>query len=45
MILEIGNLKNEKEREEKRKEKLKVKEMELVEEVKRGVGEVGGEVE
>ena len=41
IILEIGNLRNEKEREEKRREKLKIRKRELVEEMKRKVGELG----
>ncbi len=44
-ILEIGNLRNEKEREEKRREKLKVRKGELVEEVKRDLKGLEGEIE
>ena len=45
IILEIGSLKNEKEREEKRREKLKVRKKEFAEEVKEELGGLGGEVE
>jgi len=44
IILEIGDLNNEKERDEKRREKLKVRKEELVEDVKGDVGWIGGEV-
>ncbi len=44
IILEIGNLNNEKERDEKRREKLKVIKEELVEDVKEEVEKLGGEV-
>jgi hypothetical protein len=42
IILDIGNLNNEKERDEKRREKLKIRKEELVEDVKEEVEGIGG---
>ncbi len=45
IILDIGNLKNEKEREEKRHEKLKTNREEMIREIKEDAGKLGGEVD
>ena len=44
IIIELGNLKNEKIREEKRHEKLKTNKEETIKEIKEDLGKLGGEV-
>ena len=44
IILDIGNLKNEKARQEKRRDRLKIMKEDLVKSVEEKVGEVGGEI-
>ena len=45
ILLEIGNLNNEKTRDEKREEKIKEKKVKLIEEIKENIKKIGGEVE
>jgi len=45
IILELGNLKNEKAREEKRHKKQKVNREEMIREIKEDLGKLGGEIE